>query len=212
MIEIKLSPGQYEELFKKGYDLNIIFLLKMIEGEYDNILTQPKILALSKTIFRKGLINSEGCLTETGRELLSFLSSTEKTPKLIKKKKDKSQEVDNFTLWWKNYPATDTFEYKGKKFNGTRALRVKKDECKIKINKILESGEYTINELVEALKLEIQQKAENSYKTGQNKMSFFQNSLTYINQQTFDPFVELVRAGHKAEEKSTKSVYGGVSI
>ena len=110
-----------------------------------------------------------------------------------------------FTKWWNTYPATNTFEYRGRKFKGTRALRVKKDDCKVKINKILNSGEYTIEELIEALKLEVYQKCENSFKTNQNKMDYMQNSLTYLTQATYDPFVELVRKGFKAEEKEEEA-------
>jgi len=44
------------------------------------------------------------------------------------------------------------------------------------------------------------QKKENSVKTDANKLSFMQNSLTYLNQRTFDPFIELIKEGHKIVE------------
>jgi hypothetical protein len=67
------------------------------------------------------------------------------------------------------------------------------------LNKILDEGEYTIKELIDALEFEVNQKVNNSIKTNTNKMSFMQNSLTYLNQRTFEPFIELIREGHKQE-------------
>jgi hypothetical protein len=58
--------------------------------------------------------------------------------------------------------------------------------------------------------MEILQKKENSIKTATNKMSFMQNSLTYLNQRTFEPFIELVREGVKIKESNTP--IGGVDI
>jgi hypothetical protein len=114
---------------------------------------------------------------------------------LVRKKMD-----DEFERWWKAYPGTDTFTHAGKKFRGTRAMRVRKDECKLKFNKILGEGEYTVHELIKALELEVNQKKENSVKSGTNRMTFMQNSLTYLNQRTFEVFIELIKEGHVAEE------------
>ena len=44
------------------------------------------------------------------------------------------------------------------------------------------------------------QKKENSLKTGVNKMTFMQNSLTYLNQSTFEPYIELIKEGQKIQE------------
>jgi UDP-3-O-[3-hydroxymyristoyl] glucosamine N-acyltransferase len=78
------------------------------------------------------------------------------------------------------------------------------------LNKILNEGEYTIGEIVEALQLEIHQKKEDSVKTGQNKLKYQQNSLTYLNQQSYIPFVDLIRAGHKV--KTENKEYDGINI
>jgi hypothetical protein len=213
MITKNITPEKFEELYNKGYDLNIICFLEFVQsGVYE--FYNPKLLALEQTCKRKGLISEDCKITEEGKNLLSFITSLEDVPKITKKKripKPVSPE-DDFIKWYKAYPASDTFEYKGKKFTGTRALRVKKDECRVKIEKILLSGEYTIDDMIAALKLEISQKAENSIKTGINKMSYFQNSLTYLNQNTYEAYIELVKAGHKPEEENKQKTYGGVSI
>ncbi len=165
----------------------------------------PKLNLLCQTVLRKGLITEDYKLTTEGKDLLAFLDS-ESVETLVKRKPD----ANGFESWWKTYPGTDTFSHSGKSFTGNRGLRVKKDECKLKFNKIVAEGEYTASDLISALEMEILQKKENSIKTNTNKMSFMQNSMTYLNQRTFEPFVELVKDGVKIEE-STKPV-GGVDI
>lgn len=117
---------------------------------------------------------------------------------------------DLFEAWWKVYPGTDTFTHKGVSFTGSRGLRVNKEECKLKFDKILGEGEYTADVMIEALQFDILQKKENSVKTKTNKVTYMQNSLTYLNQRTFEPFIELIKEGAKIEE-STKPV-GGIDI
>lgn len=210
MIEIKLNVGHFEELINKGYNLDVIFILKLLSETDEAYPSGAKFNSLIQTMQRKGLLSDKEEITKEGGKLLGFLSSKEEHPKIPRKKKIVVD--DAFKQWWQAYPSTDTFEYKGKKFKGTRALRVKKDDCKAKIDKILAMGEYTIEEMVKALKLEISQKAENSIKTGQNKMSYFQNSLTYLNQYTYEAYIELIRAGHKPVEEERKQEFDGVNI
>jgi hypothetical protein len=84
-------------------------------------------------------------------------------------------------------------------------MRIQRDECKLKLNKVIEEGEYTLDQLIEALKFDVLQKKENSVKTEANKLTYMQNSLTYINQRSFEPFIELVKEGIIIKE-STKLV------
>ncbi len=95
-------------------------------------------------------------------------------------------------------------------FKGNRALRVKKEDCRLKINKILNENQYNIEDLINALELEVYQKHESSYKENKNKMDYMQNSLTYLNQATYEPFIELVKQGHyakKEEREQTTDTY-----
>ena len=39
-------------------------------------------------------------------------------------------------------------------------------------------------------------RSENSIKTKTNRVTFMQNSLTYLNQRSFEPFIELIREGN----------------
>jgi hypothetical protein len=60
-----------------------------------------------------------------------------------------------------------------------------------------------------ALNFEVLQKKNNSLKDKENKITFMQNSLTYLNQRTFEPFIELIRSGINISEQTST---GGTDI
>lgn len=208
-MKLNITVYHFEEILKAGYSLDIIYLLKLIDEGADAtaLCENPKMSILCQTLRRKGLLSENLKVTLIGKSMIGFLDE-EGTPetKLVKKK----QDFNSFDEWWKAYPGTDTFTHKGKDFTGTRSMRVKKDECKAKLNAILQEGEYTIDEMIAALKYEVLQKKENSYASKTNKLSYMQNSLTYLNQRTFEPFIELIREGKTIEEKPI--IKGGTDI
>jgi hypothetical protein len=207
-MKLDITYFHFEELLKKGYSLDVVFLLKLIEENYDVRALRDdniKIEALYQTLVRKGLITEKG-LTLTGKELLKFVNIKEPTVR-IQKKVDITSE---FEEWWKAFPGTDNFTHKGKKFSGDRTLRKTKEDCQLKFDKILEEGEYTAKDLIDSLNLDVLQKKENSVKTGTNKLTYMQNSLTYLNQRSFEPFIELLKEGYNVEDKAPTN--GGTDI
>jgi hypothetical protein len=64
--------------------------------------------------------------------------------------------------------------------------------------------------MIAALAYEVLQKKENSVKGKVNKLTYMQNSLTYLNQRTFEPFIELVREGNNIVEAPKPT--GGTDI
>jgi hypothetical protein len=191
-MKLHITPQQFEELIKKSYSLDIIYLLKLIEAEYD---VEPlyensmRISAIYQSLRRKGLIaEDENRLTTTGKDLLAFVGEDKTQKKFVKRK----PHATLFEEWWKTYPGTDTFSYNGKKFRGTRALRKDKQACKIKFDAILNEGDYTAQQLIGALKFEIEQKVLESMRRGTNRLTYMQNSLTYLNQRTYEAFIELI--------------------
>lgn len=206
-MNLKVSPYHFEELIKQGYSLDIIFLLNLIEQEYDveGLCSDSiKMETLCRTLERKGL-TSQGKITLPGKELLAFMNRKEE--KKLSKRKESSTD---FEEWWKAYPGTDNFTHNEKAFTGARTLRLNKDECRTRFNKILLEGEYTAKDLIDALKFDVHQKKEASYKTGANKLTYMQNSLTYLNQRSFEPFIELIKEGAKIE--TSAKIVGGTDI
>lgn len=193
-----MKPFHFKEIIKQGYSADIIFLLQMVEQNLDvkDFCDHPKLEVLWQTINRKQLVTEEGNLSTDAKALLNFIRSEEPSSGPLKTK----IENDDFIRWWKAYPGTDTFIYKGKSFTGSRGMRVLKEDCKAKLAKILKEGEYTIDILIKALEYDVLQKKENSIKTGTNKLTFMQNSLTYLNQRSFEPYIELVQENKTAEE------------
>ena len=206
-MKINITPFHFKEILLKGYSYDHIILLKMIDEQIDLstlVEESAKFSALKQSLIRKGLIcENEDKLTLLGQELLVFVDSKEEK-KFVKKKVD----ILGFEAWWLAFPSLDTFEYKGKKFQGCRALRQNKEECRIKINKILSEGENTIEELIEALKYDVENKKEQSLKTNTNKLTYMQNSLTYLNQRSYNAYLELLKSGKTIETKT----YNGTDI
>jgi hypothetical protein len=209
-MKLQVTPEQFEELIKRSYNLDIIYLLKLIDEQYDvSPLCEGsmRIAAVYQALIRKGLITeNDDKLTTIGKDLLEFLNA-KSGAKIIKRK----PATTDFEEWWKIYPGTDSFEYKGKKFTGTRAIRKGKDECRLKFDKILLEGEYTAAQLIAALNYEILQKKESSLATGTNRMTFMQNSVTYLNQRAYEAYIELINEGAKVDIAPQKP-QGGTDI
>jgi len=199
-MNIKMTFSHFEEILKSGFTLDMLFFTLLVNdgADVDQMCeTGPKMKMLYQTVRRKGLISESNKITILGKQLLEFLNE-EKEVKMPKKKKTDS----DFDKWWNLYPGTDTFTYKSQSFTGTRGMRVKKEECKLKFNSIIAEGEYKSTELIAALEYEILQKKENSIKTKTNRLTFMQNSLTYLNQRSFEPFIELIREGKTIKESA----------
>ena len=208
-MKLTVTPQQFEELIKKGYNLDVIFLLKLIDEQYDvSPLCEGsmKIASVYHSLIRKGLITNDDKLTTPGKDLLEFMN-TKGGARIIKKK----PATTDFEEWWKSYPGTDSFEYKGKTFKGTRAIRKGRDECRLKFDKIILEGEYTATQLIEALNYEILQKKESSISTNSNRLTFMQNSVTYLNQRAFEAYIELINDGAKIDIAPQKPT-GGTDI
>jgi hypothetical protein len=193
-MNIKVTPYHFEQLLKDGFTLDMVFLLKLIDEEFDiKTLAEggAKTDMLCQTLRRKGLVSEQFKITVLGRNLLEFMNSRAKTSKIVKK----TQTFAEFERWWAAYPGTDIFTHKGKSFSGGRTLRVYKDDCQLKLDSILAEGEYTIDQLIAALEYEVLQKKENSFKTGTNRLTYMQGSLTYLNQRSFQNYIELINEG-----------------
>ena len=209
-MKLNVTPEQFEELIKRGYNLDVIFLLKLIDEQFD---VSPlcdgsmKVASVYHSLIRKGLITADDeKLTLVGRDLLEFMNA-KSTGKIIRRKPAST----DFEEWWKAYPGTDEVDYKGKKFKGTRSLRLYKDDCRLKFDKIILEGEYTAAELIEALKYEVLQKKEASIATNSNRLTFMMGSSVYLNQRAFNGFVDLIRDGAKIDVAPQKPT-GGTDI
>ena len=200
-MNLKLTLFHFKELLKNGFSLDMVFLLRLVEEGHDlKEICQgdAKMEIICQGIYRKGLISGDNKITLTGRNLLKFMKEEAPKDKVIKKK----PASEDFKRWWKAFPGTDTFRHKDKTFAGSRSLRRDEENCRLKFNAILSEGDYTADDLIAAIEFDVLQKKENSYKSGENKLKYIQNSLTYLTQRSFEPFIELVKQGIVVEEQT----------
>lgn len=209
-VTLKLTGFHFNELLKRGYSLDHVFVLQLVEKEAD-LSSLPEKSAkydvLISTLQKKGLLTDDLKITIEGKGLLDFLSS-KATGKLIKQKPSQT-EFDEF---WKAFPGTDTFKINGRTFKGSRSLRVSKENCRIKWEKIINEGEYTSDIIIRAMQLDVQQKKEMSARKGENKLSYMQNSLTYLNQRSYEPFIDLLKDEELSKTEKEKVIYTGINI
>lgn len=208
-MKINITHYHFEEIVKAGYTLDMIYFLKLADEGIDvaSMCSDTKMNTLCQTVRRKGLLSESFQVTLLGKCIIGFLDEEGKPNMKLNKT---PPEYQGFEKWWLAYPGTDTFTHRDQKFTGTRAMRVRKDDCKAKFIAVLAEGEYKVSEMIAALEYEVLQKKENSVKTKTNRLTFMQNSLTYLNQRSFEPFIELVKEGKTVIEEPI--IRGGTDI
>lgn len=207
---IKLTKEHFEELVKKGFSLDHIFLLMLIKEGHDVALfTQDsmKLEAMHQGLIRRGLVTDDDKITILGQELLDFMS-TKIVSTIQRTKKASTKEFDE---WWEAYPSTDHFEYKGRVFTGSRGMRVQKEKCKLRFNSIINEGVYTARQIIEATKYVVTLKKEASIKKRSNELTYLQNSFTFLDKDHYVPFIELAEKGVKIQEEQ-QQIGGGTDI
>jgi hypothetical protein len=169
-------------------------------------LTEKTIKLLSQLCRKKLLIcDNEGeyKLSEEGRKYIAKCEGNTT-------KKKKTYEKEMFEEWWKTYPSTDCFTVDGRVFTGSRSLRLKKNDCMVLFFKALEEG-YTKEEMIAALKREVELKMKMSVQQNRNNLTFMKNTHSYLNQQAYVPFIEMIRNQKPSEnEKRVEQFWGHI--
>lgn len=217
MGKIKFDINNLEEIIKRGYSMDQIVLLTWIQEKADLSIPSrhTKVQALYQSLIRKGLINDDGNIAKLGTELLEYME-TKDPEKLVKKRapaEKKVVESSYFNDWWKTWPSNDTFDYKGVHFDGDRSFKTNPDGCRVLFAQILQEGEYTAQELIDALKLEVLRKKESSIREKTNKLKYLRNSHTYLVQRTYEGVIDDVKKGVIITEGTVSRVQrGGTDI
>lgn len=185
---IDINVKTFSELQEAGISLDQLFLLEKISQGID-IGQSSKIKALTQTLVRKGLLSEEGEIANRGKAMLISLREGVSVKQAKESYRIKVETA--FDRWWAVYPSTDCWEHKGRKFTGSRGLKQQKADCRTKFDKILNEGEHTVDDMIRALEYEITLKKEASLSSGENKMRYMQGSMTYLNQRTFENFIEI---------------------
>src|SRR5690625_826 len=95
--EIKITPGKYAEIIKKGYDCDILFLLSLAQKELAlSGFKEQKINAILLKMLRKGLLNPDYRITEEGISLLRFVKEKDSTPLRLQTLSSTNKDFDKW--------------------------------------------------------------------------------------------------------------------
>jgi hypothetical protein len=198
-IRKEISENKFLALLENNLSLDHIYLLLMVsEGIDITKLKGKKVEGLVQTLERKWFVK-DGKLSEEAKKIVNFEFEAKEIvlEPFIESK---------FVEWWSLFPGTDTFEYKNVRFVGTRGIRINKEDCKKKFNLMIAKKEYTPEQIIEATKLDILRRKEASINERKNKLTFLQNSSTYLNQKSFDPYIEEIGKQETKQITSTVDV------
>ena len=190
-MNIIITPFQFGEIIKQQYSLDHIAILKLVNDNIElgeMIEGSKRFAALYQSAIRKGILTEDGsAVSNVGKELLQYLEDRKEEKSFVRKK-----ESSDFDSWWGIFPPTDNFVYEDIKFTGCRNLRLNKEECRLKFERLVSDGLYTAEEIIEATRYDVLQKMRESVRKKSNKLTYLQNSLTYLRQHSFESFIELI--------------------
>jgi len=184
----QISISTIEQLASLRLNLSHLWVLELLKDNYE-IPKSDSASSLLQGLERK-LFVVDGKITPSGVEFYNNCVEGKQTGPNNKPIEDKN--LAYFEEFWATFPKNDTFEYKGRSFQGSRALKTgKKDEMKAKFDRIIAEGEVSATQLINALKVEIGQKKEMSIKTGQNKLSFMSAMPAWFNKRNYIGFIDI---------------------
>lgn len=204
----EIKPYHFNELISNSLSLDMIYCLEMVGRDIDvEYFFKDNIhgLAIIQGLNRRGYIKN-GILTEEGTKLLLFVSTAPEKRLTLKGRTTISDE--EFDRFWNSYPGTDNVIKEGKIiYKGTRALRKgNKQDIRVKLSKILAENKYKLDDIIAAIKFEVDQKTSESIKRRENKLTYMQNIDTYINQRSFEAYVEVAKLSTGYKEQETKFI------
>lgn len=196
---MNITSQQLEQIYSQGLSMDIVWILQLLDKEVIIIEeASDKVKNYIQTCLRKQLITEDLKLTLKGQEVIKQLIGGEE---IKAKKREKSQ----FDFWWEIYPSTNCFSVKGKSFDGTQKKNIRKDDCRAKFNKYVESGEFTAEDIISATQFHIQMCMDQSFKKKENQLTFCPNSLRYINEKYFEPYIRLSKISKNLDKIEQES-------
>ena len=193
----RINIGVVFQLEKLHLNLSHLFALECLHDINTTLDAIELPEGVIQTLVRKGYITEDKFLTTLGRTLYNTLSDPKFSSSVdIKKelKKVKPEKDSRYEEWLSHYPATATFlDYNDKKWISTRILRQNTIENEVAYLNILKEGIYTHQDLCNALEFQKDMIIEDSMRSGENKMTYFQGTTPYLNQKTYEKQIETMK-------------------
>lgn len=208
MNHLQITPYHFKGLIKEGISLDHVYLLSLLKsGENLSAFKTTKEKSLIQGLSRRLLITEDNKLTLEGERVFEFLNTPEPQDTALLKPVNQDEAFETF---WKAYPSNDGIVIDNKViFKPSRSLKGKKEEAHELFRQIMSENEYTLEQILKALKYEVTSKIELSVKLKVNKMTYMQMSSTWLRQRTFVQFVEVASLD---SVKQTSSSTGAVDI
>ena len=197
MIFDKVNKDVVRELNKLHFTLDHLYVLECIEN---GVEVSDLSEAITQGLERKGYITystEKESLTSAGKILYnlltdpSFSSAAQNVKGEITKKRAKKEQ---YKEWLSLYPATATWQDStGKNWIDTRVLRKDSVENEANYMKVINSGEFSHEEMCNALLFQIEMVHKDSILHHENKMIYFQGTTPYLNQETYRKQLEVMK-------------------
>jgi hypothetical protein len=122
-----------------------------------------------------------------------------------KERKKPVQSVDSkFREIWDAYPASGNFQYRGMKFTSSRTLRANYQVCEMLYQKALQSKQIVTHEqILEAVKKQVQMVKEESYESGQNRMQYLPSLEVYLRQARYEAMISIEDESEEGYESNS---------
>lgn len=184
-----ITKEGFQELTKVKLTLDQLFYLECCRWRVSlkDVVPADKYLSWKQSLIRKGYVDELGNPTADGLEALKAVKSGEPFKGALERAAEDT--LQGFDKWWNTFPPSDVFEIQGKRFEGSRTLRIRKNDCRDAFVKIMEEKTYSVDDLIGALQYEVQAKKQMSLKERDNKLRYMHNSLTYLKQRDFEGFM-----------------------
>ena len=107
-----------------------------------------------------------------------------------KKERKKTVQTDGmFKAIWNEYPSSASFQYRGMKFTSSRVLRANYQVCEMLYQKAVADKSVTGEQILAAIKKQVQMVKEESYESGQNRMQYMSSLEVYLRQSRYEAFL-----------------------
>jgi len=104
--------------------------------------------------------------------------------------KRKPVQIDSkFREIWDVYPASASFSYRGISWKSSRVLRANYQVCEMLYLKAVAVGSVTHDQILGAVKKQIQMVKEESYQSGNNGMQYLSSLEVYLRQEKYGAFL-----------------------
>ena len=108
---------------------------------------------------------------------------------VVRGKKKPVQVDSKFREIWDAYPASASFSYRGMSWKSSRVLRANYQVCEMLYQKAIAGGNVTHEQILGAVKKQVQMVKEESYQSGNNGMQYLSSLEVYLRQAKYESFL-----------------------